>query len=229
VSINGDIHKLEPGALIDLYVLDLNSIGVGVVYYFYSGTDANFGNILFQGQTYSPWPVKIEGLEKRGSGSEKRPKAIISNYGQLITNELQTHQDLVGALVRRRRTFSQYLGTNVADSSAYAEELFFIEQKTREDAVAVEFELASAMDFVDKRLPGRTAIANACPWQYKTTANGSGCGWPGTDSNKWFDKSGNQVASAALDECGKRLSDCKLRFGADKPLDFGGFPALGRY
>jgi len=84
------------------------------------------------------------------------------------------------------------------------------------------------MDFVDKRLPGRTAVANACPWQYATTANGSGCSWPRTDPNKYYNQSGVQVFNQQQDVCGKRLADCKLRFGDDQPLDFGGFPSLGR-
>lgn len=228
MSVNQDIHKLEPGALLDLYVLDLNNIGVGVVYYFYAGTDTDFTPVRFQGQDYSAWPITIEGLEKRGSGAEQRPKATISNFGGLITTDLAAYDDLVGAVIKRRRTFAQYLNTETVDTTAYAEELYFIEQKTNENPLFVEFEMASAMDFVDKRLPGRTAIANSCPWQYATTENGSGCGWPRTDSAKYFDKAGAQVFSLQEDVCGKRLTDCKLRFGIDQPLDFGGFPSLGR-
>jgi len=29
------------------------------------------------------------------------------------------------------------------------------------------------------------------------------------------------------DQCGGRVGSCKLRFGADKPLPYGGFPAAG--
>ncbi len=228
MSIAIDVHQLEPGALVDLFVLDLNAIGVGVVYYFYAGLDTDLTPIRFQGQDYAAWPIQIDGLEKRGTGAEHRPKLAVSNFGGIITADLALHDDLVGALIKRRRTFAQYLNTETPDTSAYAEELFFIEQKNNENPLLVEFELASAMDFTDKQLPGRTAIANSCPWQYKTTLNGSGCGWPGSDSNKWFDRSGTQVFTEAEDVCGKRLTDCKLRFGADQPLDFGGFPSLGR-
>jgi len=228
MSLDADIHKLSPGALIDLYIIDLNNIGVGIVHYFYPGTDANYGTLHFQGQDYTPWPIAIEGLEKRGSGAEARPKVSISNFGGVISADLQTYDDLVGAIVKRRRTFEQYLNTETPDSGAYAEESFFIEQKVSESPLVVEFELASAMDFVDKRLPGRTAIANSCPWQYKSSENGSGCGWAGTNPAKYFDAAGVSVVNQVDDMCGKRLDDCKLRFGATSPLDFGGFPALGR-
>jgi len=31
----------------------------------------------------------------------------------------------------------------------------------------------------------------------------------------------------ARDQCGGRVRSCKLRFGQDKPLPYGGFPAAG--
>jgi lambda family phage minor tail protein L len=33
------------------------------------------------------------------------------------------------------------------------------------------------------------------------------------------------TTDAARDKCGKRLQSCKLRFGANNPISFGGFPA----
>ena len=35
------------------------------------------------------------------------------------------------------------------------------------------------------------------------------------------------LADPALDRCGGRVSDCKLRFGADNPLSHGGFAGAG--
>ncbi len=228
MSINDDIHKIEPGELVDLYVLDLNNIGQAIVYYFYPGLDENSQNIKFQGQIYTPFPMMIEGLQKRGTGAERRPKVTISNHLGLISALMSNHEDLVGATVERRRTLGKYLGTDIPDISTYTKELYFVEQKTNETPLVVQLDLASAMDFMDKRLPARTAVANSCPWQYKSTDSGSGCGWPGVDSSKWFDKSGAQVFTEQEDSCGKRLKDCKLRFGNSEPLDFGGFPSLGR-
>lgn len=40
-----------------------------------------------------------------------------------------------------------------------------------------------------------------------------------------FDRDGKPVADPIADKCGGKVSDCKLRFGATKPLHFGGFPA----
>lgn len=229
--IDAQVNKLKPGTPIDLFMLNLTPIGSPVVFYFHDGVKVG-GTILFQGQEYTPWPIVVEGFEKRGSGAENRPKVSISNYQGAITQQVLALDDLVNAEVRRIRTLSQYLtppDAGVPDSTKFSEEMYFIEQKTYEDSLVVEFELSTAMDFLDKELPGRIAVANACPWQYKSTSNGSGCSWPGTNPAKWYDRQGTPVLDQSSDVCGKRLSDCKLRFGENEPLDFGGFPSLGRF
>jgi len=225
MTLAADLHKSAPGTLVDLYILDLNAIQIAEVYYFYPGTAADNTPLQYQGHTYQPWPIQITGFEKRGTGSESRPQASISNITGSISQLIDQHDDLIGAQLVRRRTLAHYIDANIAE---YAEEIYYIEQKTLENALVVEFTLASAMDFIDQRLPARIAIANACPWHYRSTANGSGCSWPGTDPTKWFDRDGNAVLTSEQDECGKRLSDCKLRFGANNELDYGGFPSLGR-
>jgi lambda-like phage minor tail protein L len=225
MTLIADIHKLTPTALMDLYSVDLNSIGVGQVYYFYAGQDTDWTPVVYQGNTYSPWYLKMTGLEKRGSGSASRPVAEIGNAEQVITNLCRVYQDMAGATVRRRRTLANYVLNNVGE---YYDEYYLIERKADETPETVKFELASPLDFLDKQLPGLLALASGCPHRYKSTANGSGCSWPGTNPALWFDRNGASVGSVGLDVCGKRLSDCKLRFGANNPLDYGGNPGLGR-
>lgn len=225
MTIKYDAHKLSPTALIDLYSVDLNSIGVGQVFYFYPGSDEFSDPIQFQGNTYSPWFIDVTGIDKRGTGSSPRPSAVIGNLNGVVTDLCRTYQDMVGAIVRRRRTLGAYVIGNIAE---YRDEYYLIERRAEETNETVKFELASPMDFLDKMLPGIVAIANGCPHRYKSTANGSGCSWPGTDPTKWFNSLGQSVGNSALDVCGKRLSDCKLRFGVSAQLDFGGNPGLGR-
>jgi len=225
VTIKAESHKLAPDALLDLYSVDLNAIGVGQVFYFYPGTGSDSQPIEYQGNTYSPWFIDVAGIDKRGSGSSPRPTAVIGNAGGVVTDLCQTYQDMVGAIVRRRRTLGAYVINNVAE---YRDEYYLIERRAEEINETVKFELASPMDFLDKMLPGVVAIATGCPHRYKSTANGSGCSWPGTNPAKWFNSLGQSVGSSGLDVCGKRLSDCKLRFGANQPLDYGGNPGLGR-
>jgi lambda family phage minor tail protein L len=225
MSLNTASHKLTPAALVDLFSVDLNTIGVGQVFYFYPGTDANSQPIVYQGNTYTPWPMKITGIDKRGTGSSARPSVELSNAQHFITDLCRQYQDMVGATVRRRRTLASYIAANIAE---YADDYYLIEQRVGENLETVKFDLASPMDFLDKQLPGVIAIATGCPHRYKSTAGGSGCSWPGINPALWFDRFGIPVVSASLDVCGKRITDCKMRFGANNPLDYGGNPGLGR-
>jgi lambda family phage minor tail protein L len=225
MTIELDIHKLEPSGEINLYSIDLNSIGVGQTYYFYAGSEADGSPISFQGNDYNPWYVKVTGMEKRGMGASARPAAEIGNFGHLITDLCRLYQDLVGVTVRRRRTLAKYVANN---SAQYYDEFYLIERRAEEHGDYVKFELSSPLDFLDKQLPGLVMIATMCTHRYKSAVGGSGCSWPGTNPAKWYDRFGNSVGSSTLDVCGKRLDDCKLRFGAYAELDYGGNPGLGR-
>jgi lambda family phage minor tail protein L len=224
MSLKKDSHKLTPTAQIDLYSIDLNTMGVGQVFYIVPFADVNSQPITYQGNTYTPWPVEVTGIDKRGTGASARPSVEIGNTNRYITDLCRLYQDMVGAQVRRRRTLGSYLLANIAE---YSDDYYLIEQRVGEGET-VKFVLASPMDFLDKQLPGVIAIATGCPHRYKSTLGGSGCSWPGTDPTKWFDRFGVAVNSAGLDVCGKHITDCKLRFGATNPLDYGGNPGLGR-
>jgi len=75
---------------------------------------------------------------------------------------------------------------------------------------------------VGVRAPKRQCIANICQWVYRSTE----CGYTGTN---YFDTNDVPVASSANDVCGKRLTSCKLRFGATAELPYGSFPGIGAY
>lgn len=224
MTLKKDSHKLTLPAQVDLYSIDLNSIGIGQVFYIVPWLDANSQPVVYQGDTYTPWPVQVTGIDKRGTGSSPRPSVELGNVNRYITDLCRLYQDMVGATVRRRRTLASYLLANIGE---YHDDYYLIEQRVGEGDT-VKFDLSSPMDFLDKQLPGMIAIATGCPHRYKSTLGGSGCSWPGTDPTKWFDRNGVAVTSAALDVCGKHMSDCKLRFGANEPLDYGGNPGLGR-
>ena len=85
----------------------------------------------------------------------------------------------------------------------------------------VTFELSAELDDPNYFVPKRQLIGNCCQWGYKSPE----CSYTG---NNYFDKNDNSVNSTSLDVCGKRLTSCKARFGANNPLPFGSFPTAGR-
>ncbi len=77
-------------------------------------------------------------------------------------------------------------------------------------------------------LPDRSCLArqmtNRCAWCMQGQYRGADCGYTGT---RYYDKFGNPVDNPALDVCPGTVAGCKLRFGDDAMLPFGGFPAIG--
>ena len=227
-AITSEIQKLAPSAVIELFVLDLSLFNEGVVR-FHAGTNELRRQVVWQGNTYEPFPIQAEGFEFNGNGQVPRPKLKVANVTGSITALILSYQDLVGAKVTRKRTLLKYLdavnfasGANpTADPSAeFADDVYFIDRKSRETRDVVEFELAAAFDLEGVSLPRRQIVQNVCPWQYR----GAECGYTGT---AYFNANDEAVSSRAQDACGKRLVSCQKRFGANAELPFGGFPAAG--
>lgn len=230
MSIADDIQLLEPGALVEFYELDATSKG-GTIHYFHAGTNNLQGSVVWQGKTYAPFPIIAEGFEFSAKGTVPRPKLTIANVTAFISGLVIQYNDLLGCKVTRRRTFVKYLdavnfagGVNpTADANAaFADDVYYIDRKSKENKLSVEFELTSAMDVYGVQLPRRQIIQNVCPWRYR----GTECGYTGTN---YFDANDASVPTLSRDVCGKRLSSCKKRFGDFAELPFGGFPSAGLF
>lgn len=227
-TITSELQKLQPSAIIELYQLDATPFG-GDIYYFHAGTNNLTGNVVWQGDTYTAFPIQISGFEFNGKGQIPRPTMRVANVTSIITTLVLAYDDLLGAKVTRKRTMAKYLdavnfdgGVNPnADSTAeFPDDIYFIERKITENKQVVEFELASSFDVQGVQLPRRQIIQNICPWKYR----GAECGYAGTS---YFDINDISVETLSADVCGKRLSSCEARFGANNELPYGGFPAAG--
>lgn len=220
-SVTSEIQQLAPSAIIELFQVDASNQGLAAPLYFHAGTNAIAQSIVFQGITYTPFPVEVSGFEYSGRGTLPRPTMRVSNVFSGITVLLLQYGDLVGAKVTRIRTLARYLdGQPAADPTAeFPREIYYVDRKVSENREMVEFELASALDLAGVMLPRRQIIQNTCPWAYR----GAECGYTGTN---YYDAN-DQPTTQAGDVCGKRLSSCKIRFGQYSELPYGGFPSAG--
>tara|TARA_Y100000590_G_scaffold117315_1_gene134082 strand:+ start:6522 stop:8288 length:1767 start_codon:yes stop_codon:yes gene_type:complete len=200
----------------EVYLADSNIGGAGEdKLYFHDGrngtseitwysliNDNDFGSsnsAKYSQRTYTALPIESDGWEIRGTGSLPRPTVRFGNINAYWNTYLTDFDDLVGAKVIRRRTLEKYLSTT--PPVEFNRDVFYVERKVTEDAVMVEFELASAMDVEGIKLPRRSIIAARCPWKYKDTAQG-GCDWPndsrptidGTEHTLYFDKDDNRIS-----------------------------------
>lgn len=228
--INQDLQKLQPGYLVELFEIDATTAG-GSVVRFHNGKNQIGADVVWQGNTYSAFPIEATGFEFTGRGQLPRPTVRVANVTGIMGALVRTYQDLVGCKVTRRRTLLKYLdavnfagGVNpTADpTAALPDDVYYIDRKSSENKVMIEFELAAAFDVTGVQLPRRFIVQNVCPWAYR----GGECGYTGT---AYFDAVDQPVASAADDVCGKRLGSCKARFGEYAELPFGGFPAAGLF
>jgi lambda family phage minor tail protein L len=227
-AIASEIQKLAPSAVIELFVLDMALFGQGPVR-FHAGTNALRQRLVWQGLAYDAFPLEVEGFEFNGNGQVPRPRLRVANVTGAITALVLTYQDLVGARITRKRTLARYLDAvnfegaiNPTEDPAaeFADDIYYIDRKSRETRDVVEFELAASFDLEGVSLPRRQIVQNVCPWRYR----GSECGYAGVNH---FDANDLSVGSSSQDVCGKRLSSCQARFGTHEELPFGGFPAAG--
>jgi len=228
MAIASDIQTLAPGALVDLFELDASALG-GVVTRFHAGVNALGSDVVWDGDTYTRFPIEAEGFEWNGQGTIPRPKIRAANANGLIGALARELQDLVGAKLTRRRTFVKYLdavnfpgGVNpTADPNCgFPDEVWFVDRKSAENGLYVERELSAAFDVAGVALPRRQCIQNVCTWRYRSAE----CGYTG---GAVADKNDVATTDPAKDACGKRLNSCKKRFGTYNKLPFGGFPGVG--
>ena len=240
--LSSDLQKLSVIGLVTLYELDATKLGAGIIRWHghVSFEDWQIINpdvttvksdIIWQGQTYSPIPIQSDGLEMRGDGRASTPSLAIANNIDGLQGAISAlclrHDDFAGAKLTVINTLAKYLdAANFADgnpqaANEYRKQLWYVEQKTSENASAVTFELSNPVDFEGARIPSRD-ITSFCHWAVHGRYRGQECGYTGT---AMFTEDGTPTDDPSKDKCGGRLSDCRLRFGDNNPLPFGGFPS----
>lgn len=219
-------QQTNADSLIELYSLDISPLG-GPVYYW---TPGNIGgaNVRFAGIEYTPMPIEITGLEWNGQGKLPQPKLSVSNVGNFASGLAIAYGDLRGAIVTRTRTFAMFLDgqPNASPSAVFEPDIFVIDRKSKHNKQELEFELAAKHDQQGILLPKRQAVRDTCTHTYRQYINGffqyGSCPYAG---GNWFKKDGTGTSDPREDVCGKRLSDCKLRFG-NAPLPTRAFPGM---
>jgi lambda family phage minor tail protein L len=250
-KIIGALAGTSPTAIIELFELELYASIHGANRTLRFCADRETGSTVTNGITwannlYTYLPIEAEGFEYLSDGELPRPKVRVANIAQLEegppeypisealleVNAFNPGNDLIGAKFTRIRTLARFLdavnfegGTNpygVPDPTAeMPREIYYVDRLVTENKFLCEFELVTAFDLAGVRVPKRQCIPY-CQWIYRSTE----CGYTG---NNYFNESDMSVANASQDVCGKRLTSCVARFGANAVLPFGGFPGVGKF
>lgn len=223
MSIYGDLSAFAQDARIELFTISGGKLGTEV-FRFHSGLNEYKTDIVWQGYTYVAIPIQASGFEFSGT-SFPRPKMQVANLNGAFSSLINLNDDLIGCKITRKQTTSRYLDAvnfeggnpDANPSQQFADEIYFVSQKTGENKVYIEFELGTALDLAGVMLPLRQVGPDICPFGYRTLE----CGYNGVPV---ADKYDNLTSDPTKDKCSKRISGCKLRFGATEPLSFGNYP-----
>lgn len=222
MTIRTDLAQLAALQVVEMFVYDGSPIGDPNVLRWHPGTTVAGTPIVWQGQTYEPFPIESTGFEMTSAGSLPRPTLRASNIGGFLGAFLRSLKDGLGAKITRKRTLGKYLdAVNFPGGNAYADpnthfpdEMFLISRKVSENPMFVEIELAVPFDVSGVQIPWRQVIAGTCQWVYR----GYDCGYAGPPVY------GDPVYPGQ-DLCGKTLTSCKLRFGELGVLPTSAFPS----
>jgi phage-related protein len=255
-DLASNLQSITPGAIIELFQLQLNAAqhGVDTTYYFHAGVNEVNGSVIWNGQAYQPLPIQAEGFEYNGGGQLPRPKLSAANIFGTITTLLATlPEGLEGAKVTRIRTLGRYLDPEnfVSTDAMLAEDGT---QLLMEDGGVILLEATNAtadpyaewpreIYFVDRKsaetrdivefelasafdLAGVRAPKRQCITRCQWVYRSAECSYTGTN---YFDAQDNPVGNLSEDVCGKRVDSCKLRFGDSFELPHGGYPGIGTF
>jgi lambda family phage minor tail protein L len=190
-----DAHKLasSSSAFINLYELEID----GSTLYFHSeNTD---DDIVFDGNTYSIFPMFVEGIELNADGAQNRPHLTLANVNSILSTQVKSDlglsadfvmEDLIGSRITRRQTLAKYTGA--VTPYEFPSDVYVLDRIASKNQLIVSIELASPFDFGGTRVPSRLLSGKYCPWTYKgyTVSNTdvkSACFW----------KDENQVVSGS--------------------------------
>ena len=187
-----EIQKINPSAIIELFVLQLvtslhgtssglpSSNNENNIYRFHAGSNLNAnGEIVWAGKSYMRFPVTAEGFAFQ-RGQLPRPKLIVSNATGLMSSILEAvnlvtvGNDLTGATVTRIRTMARFIDAvnfpgnsnplGTPDPTAeFKREIYTVDRKATENREIVEFELAAVFDLAGVRAPKRQCTRSLFP------------------------------------------------------------------
>lgn len=197
-STNAESLLFAPTSLLDLYELDSRFISAGgQLYRFHAGVNGLYQAVIFNGYSYTPFPIEINGFEIDGSGGIPRPKLRASNINGFMSQFLLTQGDLVGARLTRVRVYARFIdaanfpnGVNPwgtpDPSAAYEPEVYYVNRKVTENPDYVELECVTPFELDNVQLPNRPLLSTICSFRYRDPET---CGYAGVPVQDRFGKS----------------------------------------
>lgn len=184
-----DINKQRvPYDYIELYVVQTSTISTSYFTNYHESLWFADRDAPYTRRQYVPLPIEFSGFEQQAEGAYARPQVTFSNVLRTLPGVLiSTNDSLVGNKITRRRTIDKHLPTQSSGvgpaPTELPQQIFYFDRIVEENAVVVTFELTTAFDLENIRIPGRYILANVCTWLYQGAAPDTsntqfgGCTW----------------------------------------------------
>lgn len=161
--IQADFNNSTLPAYIELFELDCSAFG-GSVYRFTNSIPKAGNYINFGGLPYMLIPIELSGVDSRSDGAQSRPTLKVSNVSKVLLSAVIGLGDIVGAKLTRHRTLAPYLDSGeTPDQNQKLTDVFFIARKTSHNKAMIEFELCSALEKSQFRIPRRQVLKSEFP------------------------------------------------------------------
>lgn len=234
MSLENELQKLYPGEIITLVEIDGTRFGAQV--YRFHGLNIAYTpeellqaqttgtlppkDVIFRGETYGARPFGISDLEFTSNGKPGKPKLTVSNIDSRVSAMIRSYNGMMQAKVTIWVTTADLLQADgTVKDGDYRRHVYYIERPSYCNKTLAQFELTSPYDMDGIMIPPRLT-QSVCYWASRGWyRSGKGCSYNGP---RMFDKDNNPVTDPSLDYCAGTVTACKLRFGEDQPLDFGG-------
>ena len=119
-------------------------------------------------QVYTAFSLQHGSISENTEGQTNSLSITIGNANRFIQSFLELRDGLRGRKVTIRKVWQE----NLANQSAYTEDIYYIDSATSDSrSNSVQFRLISELDLMNVELPLRRYIRNQCAWTYK----GFGC------------------------------------------------------
>lgn len=232
-----DAQSLSQKGKVELFIIDATKVGQGILRFtaavYDHDTQQPLTNVMFDGHEYRQLPIAADGFEWNGTGTAPRPTLTFTALDLILLQDMINAQDLVGCPVQRIKTERKYLddGSSPNPEAHYPIDYYQIEKKSKQLRQTMIYELSNLLDQQGKMIPGCQVIRDTCLNRYRYFADnafrydGVTCPYAGAKS---YTQAGVETADKSKDQCGKRISDCSLRFGAKAVLPMFAFPGVGR-
>lgn len=176
---------------IDMQLKKSTTLDLSTPFRFHNMQNLFGTDLYFQNLKYVAFPITTEGFELTSAGALPTPTISITcaegidklDGFSLLKSAFIDLENLIGAKVTRIRTYAKFLdadqggasvegvGTDADINAEFPRDVFFIERKSAENKSSIRWELASALDLENLKLPARSIYANRCPFTYR----GEGC------------------------------------------------------